>query len=65
MLKDEFTVKVILGSLVKRAAFVSETAQSEPKVNCVSPMARERAVVMPKVFQVLKGASSSYCPRTI
>jgi len=62
--KEELIVKVILGSLVSRAGFESETEQSEAKVNRVSPMAREAAVVMPRMFQVLMGASSSYWPRT-
>jgi chemotaxis methyl-accepting protein methylase len=59
---EELMAKVILGRSVRRAGFERETAQFEAVANCVSPMAREGAVKKPKVFQVLNGASSSYCP---
>lgn len=59
---EELMVRVILERSVRRAGFERETAQFEAVANCVSPMAREDAVRKPKVFQVLTGASSSYCP---
>ena len=61
--KEELTVRVILGRSVRRAGFEREAALFKAVANCVSPMAREGAVKKPKVFQVLNGASSSYCPK--
>ncbi len=59
---EELSVNVILGRAVRRAGFERATALSVAAVYCVSPIAREGAVWRPKLFQVLKGASSSYCP---
>jgi len=64
-LREELRVKVIRGRWLRRAGFESATEQSAAIVNRVSPNAREEAVAMPKEFQVLKGASSSYCPIVI
>lgn len=62
-LKDEMREKVIFGRLDKRAGFERETEQSVAKAKRVSPRLIEEAFVIPKVFQVPTGASSSYCPK--
>lgn len=41
-----------------------DTALSSDRVNDVPPRLSEAAVVIPKVFHVCSGASSSYWPRT-
>jgi len=60
---EELKVKFNRGSLVRRAGLEREFEQSEVKIERV-PRAIEEAVKEPHVFQVLKGASSSYWPKT-
>ena len=57
-------MNVNLESLVSKAGLVRATEQSEAKVKRVFPLDKEEAVEIPSLFQVLTGASSSYCPRT-
>ena len=61
-LTHELRENVIFGRLLKRAGFVSAAEQSDAKVKRASPMATDAPVEIPRVFHVLKGASSSYCP---
>jgi len=59
-LKEVLRVKVVLGRKTRRAGFESATEQSEAKEKWDSPRPREGAVAKLNVFQVRKGASSSY-----
>ena len=60
---EPLTVNENLGREINRAGLIRPADVSAASANRASPMPSEEAVGTPRVFQVRKGASSSYCPR--
>jgi hypothetical protein len=59
---EPFTLKEEPERAVRRAGLMTVADESATRAYCVSPIPIAVAVEIPKVFQVRKGASSSYCP---
>lgn len=60
---DELKVRVSLGSLLISAGLVSTAEQSVVLVKRTLPIPVIEPVAGPRRFQVIRGASSSYCPK--